>query len=98
MPRTVSAEFDTRLDAEMAVEHIVQEHGLDPQSVSILPVTQENSAGTAVAGADTEDGHRKTDTEGEPALTGRLRVAVDVDDAAYDKVLSSFATYKTSEA
>lgn len=94
MSRTVSAEFDTRRDAEMAVEHIVQEHGLDPKAVAILPVAQENSAGTATAGGDTEGGHHKTDTEGEPALAGRLRVTVDVDDAAYDRVLSSFASYK----
>lgn len=94
MPRTVSAEFDTRRDAEMAVEHIVQEHGVDPKAVAIVPVAQDNSAGTTTAGADIEGGHRKTETEGEPALAGRLRVTVDVDDAVYDQVLSSFSSYK----
>ncbi len=98
MAMSLSADFDTRRDAEMAVEHIVQEDGLDRQAVQIAPVSDENSAGVRVAGSDTEDGHEKPGTTGEPALTGRIRVSVETDDAAADKVLASLADYGGSRA
>ena len=90
---TIATEFDTRRDAEMAVEHLVQEHGIDRNAVTIAPATARNSAGTETAGADVEDGRVKTGSDGEPALAGRLRVAVEADAALSDKVASSFATY-----
>ena len=94
MPKTIAATFETRRDAEMAVEHLVQEHRIDRKAVTIAPVSDENSAGTATAGADIEDGRvAKTHTEGEPKLAGRLRVSADVDPSLADKVESAFATY-----
>lgn len=99
MPNTIAATFETRRDAEMAVEHLVQEHGIDRAAVTIAPASAANSAGTATAGADLEDGSPKQDSDGEPALAGRLRVTATVEDGAADKVRSSFATYggKTAE-
>lgn len=93
MPKTLSADFDTRRDAEMAVEHIVQEHGVDRNAVTILPVSDANSAGIRPSGSDMEDRYEKVEPAGEPALAGRLRVSVEVEGAGEDKVRESFATY-----
>ncbi|GJE58316.1 hypothetical protein [Methylobacterium trifolii] len=93
MSKTISAAFKSRRDAEMAVEHIVQEHGLDRAAVTVGPASDENTAGTEAARADVEDGHLKSGTEGEPALAGMVKVSVRTDAAAADKVVSSFQTY-----
>ena len=93
MPKTISAEFKSRRDAEMAVEHIVQDHGLDRNAVDVGPASNENTAGTEAARADVEHGHLKPGTEGEPALAGKVKVSVKVDDAIAEKVLSSFRTF-----
>jgi hypothetical protein len=93
MPKTISAEFKSRRDAEMAVEHIAQDHGLDRNAVNVGPASNENTAGTEAARADVEDGHLKSGTEGEPALAGKVKVSVQVDDAIAEKVLSSFRTF-----
>jgi hypothetical protein len=93
MSKTITADFKSRRDAEMAVEHIVQEHDLDRKAVSIGPASSENTSGTEAARADVEDGHLKSDTDGEPALRGKVRVSVQVDDANADKVMDSIETF-----
>lgn len=93
MPRPFTAEFDTRRDAEMTVEHLTQEHGIDPKAISIVPVTSQNSAGTQMVGSDNENGQDKGGEAPSPALAGRLRVSVEADDSQAEKVLESFATY-----
>ncbi|TXN23177.1 hypothetical protein [Methylobacterium sp. WL9] len=93
MSKTISAEFETRRDAEMAVERLVQEYGLDRSSVRIVAASDENTAGTQAAGADLEGGQPKTETAGEPALNGKVKVSADVAEASADKVVSSFEGY-----
>ena len=93
MPKTITAEFTSRRDAETAVEHLVQEHGLDRGAVRIASASDLNTVGTQAAGADLEGGTRKTGTEGEPALAGKIRVSVDVAENETDKAISSFETY-----
>lgn len=93
MPKMLSADFKSRRDAEMAIEHIVQEHRLDRNAVEVGPASVENTAGTEAARADVEDGHLKPGTEGEPVLAGKVRVFVSVNEAIVDKVLASFETF-----
>lgn len=93
MPRMISAQFKSRRDAEMAIEHIVQDHGLDRNAVEVGPASNRNTAGTEAARADVEEGHLKTDTEGEPALAGKIKVSVQVEEDVVDKVLVSFRTF-----
>ncbi|GEP12236.1 hypothetical protein [Methylobacterium gnaphalii] len=93
MARMVSADFTTRRDAEMAVEHIVQEHGVDRKAVTVGPSSEENTAGTEAARADVVDGHLKKDTVGKPALAGKVRVSVQISEPDADKVRSSFRTF-----
>lgn len=93
MPRTIAAEFTTRRDAEMTVEHLVQEHGLDPSTIVIAPVEDRNSAGTELDGSDRENTGDKAGAPSHPVLAGKLRVSVEADEAVAEKILGSFATY-----
>lgn len=93
MPRTITALFAQRREAEMTVEHFVQQHGIDRGSVRIATASDENTAGTEVAGGDVEGGHAKTDTDGGPALAGKIRVSADVAEGTEAAVVTSFETY-----
>jgi hypothetical protein len=71
---TIIGEFDSRRDAELAVEHVVQDCGVPRSDVFVQPVGGANTAGTRPAGADaktasTPDAHQK--------LEGPLEVSVD---------------------
>ena len=82
MPRTISAEFDVRREAELAVERLVQEYKLDRASVTVTPVGEDNTTGTRPSGADRDDA--TGDAAASPAH-GRIRVSASVDDAIADK-------------
>jgi hypothetical protein len=60
MPSTITAKFDTRREAEMAVEHLVQAHHIERTDIFITPEGSENSAGEEIAGSDTESDDRKS--------------------------------------
>ncbi len=57
MTKTIKGTFPTRREVEIAVEHLVQDYGLDRTVISIEPASADNSAGTSVSGADAESGH-----------------------------------------
>lgn len=73
--------FATRRDAERAVEHLVQEHGLERTDIFVVAEGAANSAGTRVAGADLESGHYGAEGEHAPELAGAIEVSVECDDA-----------------
>jgi hypothetical protein len=64
---TVIASFETRRDAEVAVEHLVQEHGIERSDIFIQAEGMANSAGSKIAGADIESGHPGVEKHGDPA-------------------------------
>lgn len=71
----ITACFASRGDAERAVEHLVQEHGIARSAVSVAAARQANSAGTTASGADAS----ANPAEGsalEPALGGPIEVSV----------------------
>ena len=72
--------FSSRPDAELAVERLVQEHGLRPESIVVHPSGEFNSAGSIPAGADVESGHPGIDRSGRPALHGPINVLIDCDE------------------
>ena len=84
MERTIIGSFSTRRDAEIAVEHLVQEHGIARTDVFIQPQGSANSAGSEMAGADVESGHPGVAKQGHPQIEGAVEVSVDChgDDAA----------------
>lgn len=89
MERTIVAHFDTRREAETAVEHLVQQYGIDRADVFIRAPGEANSAGIKAAGADVESGHPGVEKKGQPELAGRIEVSVDCHDDRSAKVLSA---------
>jgi hypothetical protein len=71
---TIIREFDTRRDAELAVEHVVQDCGVPRSDVFVQPVGGVNTAGTRPAGADAKAAPKP---EAHQKLEGSLEVSVD---------------------
>jgi hypothetical protein len=78
MPRRITGEFATRRQAELAVEHLVQEYGIDRAAIEVVAVGAANSAGTVPSGADRG---AATGEPGSSATEGRIRVTARVEDA-----------------
>ncbi len=51
MGRTIERSFSTREKAELAVEHLVQEHGFERTDIFVAADGADNSAGTSGAGS-----------------------------------------------
>jgi len=73
---SVTAHFATRREAELAVEHLVQEHRIDRKSITIEAGGDANTAGMRPAGADVQSGHPGLPRHGAPALHGMIEVRV----------------------
>ncbi len=78
MGATLSARFETRRDAEMAVERLVQEHGIERTDIFISAAGAANSAGEQIEGADAEAGGPSTEARGDAQLNGPIEVSVDI--------------------
>lgn len=90
MERTVIGSFPTRRQAEIAVEHLVQEHGIARTDVFIQAPGSANSAGSEIAGADLESGHPGVAKRGSPELKGAIEVSVDCHDDKAPVVEAAF--------
>lgn len=75
---TVTAIFETRREAELAVEHLVQEHGVERDEIAVGTDGDENSAGTEVSGSDQDTELEDGDAD-EAALNGAISVVVTVE-------------------
>ena len=94
MSVTLTATFDTRREAEMTIERLVQEHSLERTDIFVAAAGEENTAGEEKAGSDTEAGDPTPEERGDAPLHGRIVVSVDVeDDALADQVRSAFAEF-----
>lgn len=80
MEQTIVAQFETRRSAEIAVEHLVQEHGINRSDIFVGAPGAKNTAGSRAAGADVESGHPGVEKKGEPKLAGPIEVSVDCHD------------------
>ncbi|WP_022683509.1 hypothetical protein [Sphingobium bisphenolivorans] len=91
MARTIKALFPSRREVELAVEHLVQEYGIERTDIFIEPAGQQNSSGAQPAGADVESGHpgESTDARG-AAYEGELLVSVDMNEDESDAVREAF--------
>ena len=81
MAQTLTATFQTRREAELAVEHIVQAHDIDRTQVIIGPEGARNTAGEERSGADGGDAELSPEPGGDAALNGPIAVSVQVKDA-----------------
>lgn len=89
MEQTVVATFDNRRDAELAVEHLIQERGIQRTDVFLQARGPANTAGVKAAGADVESGHPGVEKRGTPKLDGEIELSVDCHGSQPDMVLKT---------
>ncbi|MFC3579079.1 hypothetical protein [Sphingomonas hylomeconis] len=93
MSKILTATFETRREAEMTVERLVQEFDLDRRAIVITTEGDANSAGEAPDGAD-----KAGSADDAPALEGALVVSVTVnDDAAAGRVRAAFSEFDADD-
>lgn len=74
--KTVLAYFETREAADIAVEHLVQQYGLERPDIFVQAEGGDNTSGTSSSGGDSfHDGSDRQDG----SLTGEILVSVDID-------------------
>lgn len=95
MPK-LSATFDTRREAEMAIEHLVQQLHIERSFIFVAPVAPQNSAGIEVAGADAKRDGLEEPSGDEAALNGRIEVSLDRDDGDESDVRAVFEDFGAS--
>ena len=72
----LSAVFSTREQADLAIEHLVQEYGVDRAFIYVEPVGDQNSAGTAVSGGDHASGRPSSHDRSDASLQGAIEVTI----------------------
>ncbi|GCA53668.1 hypothetical protein KGO5_06139 [Sinorhizobium sp. KGO-5] len=72
---TIRATFKTREAADLAVEHLVQQHGISRPDIFIQSATDRNTAGSEPSGGDVshEQGARS-----DAPLEGEIEVSADI--------------------
>jgi hypothetical protein len=97
MSTTLTATFDTRRQADMAVERLVQEFAVERTDIFVGTQGDDNSIGVKPAGSDDEAGAPSPEAREDGALQGALIVSVDLnDDDVVQKVLSAFEEFAAS--
>lgn len=90
--------FDTRREAEMTVERLVQQFDIDRAKVTVAPEGADNTAGVEEAGSDNEAGAPSPEARDDAELNGRVQVSVDVaDDATAAEVRAAFTEFDAAE-
>lgn len=98
MGTTLNGTFETRREAEMTVERLVQEHGVDRADIFIAAAGDENTAGEEQAGSDTEAGGPSPETRDDSPLKGAVNVSVDIEDEAkVAKVREAFGEFDAAD-
>ncbi|MDK4718268.1 hypothetical protein PH552_02780 [Rhizobium sp. CNPSo 3968] len=72
---TIRATFQTRQAADLAVEHLVQQHGISRPDIFVQSASDRNTAGSAPSGGDAshDEGAR-----GDALLAGEIEVSADI--------------------
>jgi len=83
LKNSIIAEFDTRRAAELAVEHVVQDCGIQRTNVFVQPTGDANTSGTRKAGADAKSAPAPEQGE---KLEGPIEVSVDCPDADLKRI------------
>jgi hypothetical protein len=98
MGTTLNATFETRREAEMTVERLVQEHGLNRADIFIAAAGDENTAGEEQAGSDGDSGEPSPEARGDAPLNGAVTVSVDIEDEAQvAKVHEAFGEFEAAD-
>jgi hypothetical protein len=72
---TIRATFETREAADLAVEHLIQQHGISRPDIFIKSATDRNTAGSVPSGGEVshDDGSRS-----DAPLRGGIEVSADI--------------------
>lgn len=95
MATTLNATFETRREAEMTVERLVQERDINRANIFIAAVGDENTTGEQQAVSDTDSGEPSQATRVDSPLNGAVTVSVDVEDEV-TKVREAFGEFQAS--
>lgn len=94
MSETISGTFDSRRNAELAIEHLVQEFGVERSDIFVTAQGAENTAGVAVDGSDRESAAPSPDAREDGAHAGGVLVSVDVNqDGLAERIRDAFAEF-----
>jgi hypothetical protein len=98
MSTSLTAKSDTRREAEMTVERLVQQFQIERTNIFIAAEGPDNTVGVEEAGSDTEAGESTPEDRDDAALEGRVVVSVDIkDDGLADEVRASFDEFHAVE-
>lgn len=98
MGTTLNATFDTRREAEMTVERLVQEHGVNRADIFLSAASDDNTVGAEQAGSDTEGMAPGAETRDDSPLNGAVTVSVDIEDSAQvAKVRDAFGEFAAAD-
>ncbi len=82
MTRRITGHFAVRRQAELAVEHLVQDCGIDRQAIAVAAEGMDGSAGLVPSGADVDPA---TGEPGAAPTHGRILVTVEVEEAVAER-------------
>jgi hypothetical protein len=84
---TIKAVFETRAAADLAVEHLVQQHGIARPDIFIQSASANNTAGSAPCGGDVSHaGGARRDAP----LEGEIEVSADINSSLIAAVQRTF--------
>jgi hypothetical protein len=76
MSSTLTASFTTRREAELVVERLVQEFGLDRKAIAVEADGDESTVGETTSGGDAPSAGPGVEGRDDAPLEGRVRVSV----------------------
>lgn len=84
---TITAVFETRETADLAVEHLVQQHGIALPDIFVQSASAKNTAGSAPSGGDvSHDGSARRDAP----LEGEIEISADINSSMIPAVQRTF--------
>ena len=72
---TIQATFETRASADLAVEHLVQQHGISRPDIFIQSATDRNTIGSTPSGGDAS---HKSGARTDGPLEGEIELSIDI--------------------
>ena len=94
MASTLTATFETRREAELVIERLVQEFAVDRKAITVGPEGYQNTVGTSLSGGDENAGDPGEEARDDAPLEGRIQVSVDLGDRTDgDAVRSAFSEF-----
>lgn len=91
METTIKGIFSARHEVEVAIEHLVQEYGIERTDIFVEPIGEQNSSGDPPGRARTAVGNSAEQADASSgAYAGQLLVSVDMNDDEREAVEAAF--------